>query len=67
MAEVHNLSLFLLEAIEEERVSGDLALAACALTLVRLAHPYEPLSKEDEMSFTSELVSMVQLQGGVKH
>lgn len=64
---MHNLSLALLELVEEERVDGDLALAAMALTLVRLAHPYEKLDKDDEMAYTSELVSMAQLQGGIRH
>lgn len=64
MGEVHDLSLFLLEFLEEQNIEHDLAIAAVALTVVRLAHPLERLSAESEIAFTQEIIQMSQMQGG---
>lgn len=63
MAEVHNLSLELLELLEDEGVTHDLALAAVGLTLVRVANPLTALSAEQEVSYTQNIIQMVQMQG----
>jgi hypothetical protein len=65
MAEVHDLSLRLLEVFEDEGVTHDMALAAAALTLVRLANPLEALPGDKEILYTQNIISMVQMQGGV--
>lgn len=65
MGEVHNLSLSILEFLEDEGVINDMALAGVALTLVRLANPLTALPAEQEVRFTAEIIQMVQLlQGG---
>lgn len=61
MGEVHDLSLFLLEWLEGQGISGDLALAATALTLVRLASPMQTLDAEVEVKNTQDVISFVQM------
>lgn len=63
MGQVHDLSLFLLEWLEDQRIDSDLAMAGVALTLVRLAHPLEPLPMDKEILYTQELIQLSQAQG----
>ena len=61
MAEVHNLSLFLMETLEANHQPLDMSLAALALTFVRLANPFERLSQSREIALTKELMEFAQM------
>jgi hypothetical protein len=63
MGEVHSLSLLILECLENERIEVNMALAAVALTLVRLASPI-PVSQPDEVTRTQDVISFSQTLGG---
>ena len=59
MGEVNDLSLFLIEALEESRTPVDMARAATALTLVRLMNPR--LSEETENKQTMDLMAFASM------
>lgn len=67
MSGVHNLSLELLELLEDARVDSDLAVASCALTLVRLCSPMRQLSIDEEIKQTTDLIGFSQMAGSVSH
>lgn len=64
MGEVSDLSLFLIECLEDNKVSLDMALASLALTLARLSNPFERLTQEQEIKLTTDLMSFMQMNGG---
>jgi hypothetical protein len=61
--EVDSLSCFLLGQLEDNRVSVDEALAAVALTLVRLASP-TILTDDEQISRTQDVLAFSQMLGG---
>ena len=61
MAEVHNLSLVLIEVLEDNNVSVNMATAACALTLSRMANHGTRMSMEREIKNTQDLISFAQI------
>jgi hypothetical protein len=68
MAEVHNLSLVLIELLEDNQVQVNLAVAAAALTLSRLANHGNPLDMQREIKNTQDLIAFAQIgPGGAVH
>jgi hypothetical protein len=61
MGEVHNLSLILIEVLEDNNVPVNLATAAVALTLSRVANHGVTLSMEREMKNTQDLIAVAQI------
>lgn len=66
MGEVYDLSLVLIEFLEEEEYRRDVAAAACALTLARLVCP-TVLEEDQEVKLTQDLITFAMIPNQTVH